>query len=523
MLRIGTYRQIPEEPPSVAPPVQGTENVPIAENPSRAWGATGTRPWVGFLTSAILHTLLFLILALLVRAVPGIATRNLQLAIDTPGDVDGSTLELKLIEEPLPPAPEESASSPEASASPDLSSLLPEMDVSLTLERNTLAVPVETPKSLISDVHAAGDAQGSLSPFTVTSVDSRKGNARAEAVAKKGGTAASEKAVEDALQWMAAHQMNDGGWSTHFDHPACMGKCRNPGSSLDGNRPAATGLALLCFLGAGYTHREGPYQSTVRNGLYYLQGIMNQDRHGGRFATPLSQFAMYEQGIAALAVCEAYQMTHDESLRDMVQLSTNYIYYAQHSAGGWGYDPNQPGDLSIACWQVMALKSAVGGEVPIRHDLFKAFDRFLDSQQSDGGSYYGYRGTRPEPGTTAMGLLMRMYRGWHRTDPRLLKGIQYLAEQGPSPADVYYNYYATQVMFQIDGKFWEDWNPRMRDYLVSTQQKVGHEMGSWYFDDGRFNRIGGRLYTTAMSCMTLEVYYRHMPIYAPSQPDDFKL
>jgi hypothetical protein len=64
---------------------------------------------------------------------------------------------------------------------------------------------------------------------------------------------------------------------------------------------------------------------------------------------------------------------------------------------------------------------------------------------------------------------------------------------------------------------WEEWNQRCRDYLISTQSTEGHEAGSWYFEN-HFGKEGGRLYTTAMAAMTLEVYYRFSPLY--QQTDD---
>jgi hypothetical protein len=79
---------------------------------------------------------------------------------------------------------------------------------------------------------------------------------------------------------------------------------------------------------------------------------------------------------------------------------------------------------------------------------------------------------------------------------------------------MYYNYYATQVMHHWGGKPWERWNGVMREYLIHTQSQRGHEKGRWWFngsDPG--SSAGGRLYCTAMAAMTLEVYYRHMPLY----------
>ncbi len=97
---------------------------------------------------------------------------------------------------------------------------------------------------------------------------------------------------------MAAHQMVDGGWSCHFNHDACRGLCRNSGSKQDPHRVAATGLALLCYLGAGYTHLDGPYQDAVSRGIYFLRQAMESNRAMGRFPGDTTMFAMYEQGIA---------------------------------------------------------------------------------------------------------------------------------------------------------------------------------------------------------------------------------
>lgn len=390
---------------------------------------------------------------------------------------------------------------------------------------NPLEAPLEVKPELthqaIEQVRGSFQAEDLGPAFVTTSVESRTGGRRQQAVAKNGGNPQSEKAVEAALLWLARHQNLDGGWSFHLTAP-CDGQCQNPSTHSDPQRAAATGLSLLCFLGAGYTHQEGPYQTNVRDGLYFLTQIMKKDKRGGHFHQPIAQFALYEHGIATLALCEAYQMTHDPSLREICEDAIGFIYYSQHVDGGWGYDPKTPGDLSIACWQMMAIKSASAGKLKIPTASIKSFDRFLDSQQADNGAQYGYRNNKPKPSTTAMGLLMRLYRGWSKTDGRVMRGAQYVAKQGPSASDVYLNYYATQLMFQAEGRLWEDWNTQMRDFLIREQAQYGHEQGSWYFDSA-LNQVGGRLYTTAMCCMTLEVYYRHMPIYAPVEDTPFAL
>ena len=108
---------------------------------------------------------------------------------------------------------------------------------------------------------------------------------------------------------------------------------------------------------------------------------------------------------------------------------------------------------------------------------------------------------------------MRMYTGWQRSNPGLQRGVEHLHEWGPSEENIYYDYYATQVMHHWGGPMWEKWNTQMRDYLVATQASTGNASGSWYFADDPGAEEGGRLYCTAMAAMILEVYYRYMPLY----------
>ena len=93
--------------------------------------------------------------------------------------------------------------------------------------------------------------------------------------------------------------------------------------------------------------------------------------------------------------------------------------------------------------------------------------------QTDSGSGYGYMDPGDGLGTTAVGLLCRMYLGWGREEPALQRGVQRLSKSGPSRVDMYYNYYATQVMRHFEGEVWEKWNQEMRDFLVETQEQRG--------------------------------------------------
>ena len=175
----------------------------------------------------------------------------------------------------------------------------------------------------------------------------------------------------------------------------------------------------------------------------------------------------------------------------------------------------------------MALKSGMlaGLQPPPR--IATRATKFLDSASADGGARYGYlaaqapaEGESPPayngtPTLTAVGLLCRMYLGWDHEDERLKRGVERLAKAGPRDGNFYHNYYAAQTIFHHTGgvgPMWRDWNEKVRDQLIAQQSTRGHERGSWWVE-GPHNDRGGRLYATALATMTLEVYYRYLPLY----------
>jgi hypothetical protein len=336
-------------------------------------------------------------------------------------------------------------------------------------------------------------------------LDGRGEGARARYAKAGGGTKESERAVDLGLEWLARHQQVDGSWT--FQHGA-----DEPG--LLDCPTGATGLALLCFLGAGNTHKKGEYMSQVNGGIKFLVDHLEVSSSGG-WLQGTGQATMYVQGIGAIALCEAYTMSKDPELRRPAQLAVDFIVSAQDpEGGGWRYRIPQAGDTSVVGWQLMALQSARVAELSVPPRCIVRATRFLKSVESEGGAAYAYNNPNSvRPSTTAVGLLCRMYLGREQTHKGLIRGMRHISEWGPNLADMYYSYYATQAMHHWGGPQWERWNNVMRDLLVNSQDQEGDSAGSWPMDASHGVRMGGRLYTTCLSIMTLEVYYRFLPLY----------
>ncbi len=347
---------------------------------------------------------------------------------------------------------------------------------------------------------------------------------RAGIAQSRGGTAATEAAVKTALRWLADNQAADGRWDPRV-HDAgrdanVLGRNRqNAGSRAD---TAMTGLALLSFLGSGHTHLDGPYQEDVRRGLEYL---MRTQAPNGNLGGQAAAFEfMYCHAMAACALSEAYGMTRDRRLREPVRRAVGYTVAAQDpKGGGWRYRPGDAGDTSQLGWQLMSLKSADLAGIAMPEQTRQGIIRYLQSVSS--GRYGGRASYRPgEQSTrpmTAEALVCWQFLGLPREHPACNEVGEYLVGElpGEGVCNLYYWYYATLGMYQLQGNHWQRWNEALRAALVSRQVKEGPLAGSWDTDD-LWGGHGGRVYTTTLATLTLEVYYRFLPIYGGVNSDE---
>ena len=353
-------------------------------------------------------------------------------------------------------------------------------------------------------------------------------NARRAMVGGYGGTKASERAVAGALNWFARHQNPDGSWGLAGFVQHCTGStCSGPGQAKSDS--AATAMALLPFLAAGQTHhtKNSPYRRTVRAGLDWL--IRHQKQDGDL----RNRANMYTHGLAAITLCEAYALTGDSRLRFAAEGAIRFIEKSQIPAtGGWHYSPfpkSTIGDTSVVGWQVMALKSAQMAGLEVSPAAFEGAHKWLGlvaKGKNKGLFSYNFK-TQATPRMSSVGLLCSQYLGAKRDDPAIQEGVAYLMARLPNinNRDSYYWYYATQVMHNGPGPQWDIWNRQMRRVLIQSQVKEGCAGGSWDpFKPKKdpYAEKGGRIMVTSLSCLTLEVYYRYLPLYKLDTEDPTK-
>ena len=424
---------------------------------------------------------------------------------------------------------------------------------------------------------------------------------RLEAARRGGGGPDTEGAVEMALEWLARNQERDGSWSLDGKGRAAAAG-RWWAARARQMRPAMTGFATLAFLGAGYTPKAGKYKENVDRAQNWLLALLKKAAREGQPGT--FNPCMYTQGMATLAIAEAYGMTRDPAVKPLAQAAVDVIVAAQGPYEAWTYRTKKGkagrNDTSVTGWNLMALKSAKIAGLRVDGAAFQGCMRWLEAATDPANGKCSYAGNiktankrflRRGSGSEAMwaaGMLMRQFMGAPKNDPSLLKAAATIGQKPPkwdvttiparkiparttpartipartipeikipartiggkhypartipartipartTPArtiparstsreiNFYYWYYATLCMFQMGDDHWKAWNTHMKKALLGNQRKGGPMDGSKADVDGSWDSVGGgsvpyggRVFSTALGALTLEVYYRYLPLY----------
>ncbi len=378
-----------------------------------------------------------------------------------------------------------------------------------------------------------------------------------------GASDETEEAVANAFGWISRHQLSDGGWS--FDHHAgdgrfvqdspdpCSGRCGDTGSAT-GSRVAATGMALLPFLGAGKGPTDPTYGDVVTAGVNFLLNRVTPDT-GGTDGGQLG-FDGYEQGMGTLALLEAlgicratgFGRIDEGALTQAANATVARIVHCQdplnpwmngEHRGGWRYGCAGDADISVTGWIGQSLKAAqalgIDYEAMSEVDTTAGLRNALTSNarcgwmaQPKADEHYGTFGTHFYYRHYRFGLIGREHDYGHGAADHIGRYLtmilfasphaeamtssaeQELARIGTGmPKQSYRNYYANSFMRHMGGQYWAAWEPKMKELLLETQEpsSSGHLEGSWHLG-GLITEETGRLWETVAASLCLEAYYR---------------
>jgi|694.fasta_scaffold24769_8 hypothetical protein len=328
-------------------------------------------------------------------------------------------------------------------------------------------------------------------------------------------------AVDSALRWLALHQEPQGFWIQYKwdadDVPvggAVTGSVQKGVSEF-----GVTCLATLALMGGGNTLRKGEHRMAVLRAINHI--VSQQDRKTGI----LSQ-NMYEHAIGTIALCEAFGRSPDETVGIAARRAVDACVGAVKKDGGWRYDygPSTKwpvSDTSVSSWFMQALKTAKLANIKFDHAVFSKGLTYMDQctdrggmADSRGGVSYEYNASlsygRGSPALTCAGMVIRQFNGMGVNHPLLVRAAELTKKDPPDwdkKKDFYYWYYATYAMHNMGGEPRLFWNRRIREVLLDHQSKRGHQSGSWSPEKESWAQ--GRVYTTAMGALCLEVAYRY--------------
>jgi hypothetical protein len=351
-------------------------------------------------------------------------------------------------------------------------------------------------------------------------------------------TPASEVALERGLAWLEKYQGPEGNWESKDLGLVSMG--------------------ALAFMAAGNAPNRGRYGKATAKAIDY---ILKNAKPSGLLNTGDSKRDMYNHGLATFVLGQAQGMTsgNDRRLNSALDKALKLIANTQCEDGGWDYEARRVThghDLSLAVMQAKALRSAVdsGLEVPpevidlairsVREHYAPNGDRNAsEAQQKEMPGQFTYsRGGGG--GTTAMAAagVVCMQEFGQYDDWRIGKSMDIIAEtvkslpnprdvksDGTLPFDAYTLYYVGQALYQVNGNYWKESYPKLRDLIVRAQindTKKPELNGAWH-DRGLKggSHVGGKpgdLYGTSVACFLLAIPNRYLPILQEGKIESFR-
>lgn len=346
-------------------------------------------------------------------------------------------------------------------------------------------------------------------------------------------TPQSEVALERGLEWLARNQGPEGNWGS--------------------NDLGLVSMGALAFMSAGHSPGRGKYGKELEKALEF---VVNRAKPSGLLNISDGQRDMYNHGLATFVLGQAHGMTisKDRKLNRVLDSALKLIANTQCEDGGWDYRAHRQAnghDLSLVVMQAKALRSAVdsGLEVPpevidlaiksVREHYSPNGNRNLpeaELQKLPGQFTYGKGGGGGTIAMAAAGVVCLQEFGQY-DDWRIQKNMEVItaavkevpkpgSHDGNMPFDAYTLYYVGQALYQVNGEYWQESYPKLRDYLVESQVTEKTNVGAWRDNGARGGgKVGGKdgeLYATSVSCFILAIPNRYLPILQEGKIESFR-
>jgi hypothetical protein len=330
-------------------------------------------------------------------------------------------------------------------------------------------------------------------------------------------TGKSEQALQRGLGWLAANQGPEGNWTS--------------------DDLGLVSLGALAFLADGHFPGRGNYGESVQRSLNF---VLTQVRPSGLLnISASSQRDMYNHGLSAFVLGQAYGMVEDPRLPRVLNQALQLIASTQCGDGGWQYEAvwRPTGhDLSLVVMQAKALRSAVdsGFEVSpevVRRAIRNVREHYAPSnnrsdlpdelqRQLPGQFCYLKNGRNRTVAMAAAGVVclqeFGQYDDWRieKNMSVIEEAVSRLADKNEPAMDPYTMYYVAQAAYQVGDPWWSRIYPVLRDYLVRIQVDAPYtpaRHGMWAAS-GHVRGKPGELYATSVGCFVLAIPNRYLPI-----------
>jgi hypothetical protein len=329
-----------------------------------------------------------------------------------------------------------------------------------------------------------------VAPVVEPAKDAPPKPAPAPAPAPVADPKAAIQSVDRALEWLRTIQQADG----HFD-----GKQQG---AAEGQDVAVTSLAVLSWLGAGHTTRTGMYKENVKRAIEWLKAKPSDD--------------IVQASLRTLALIERSGMTGED--KAVAQAALDELISKQDASGAW-IDTQSAGTyaktLAPTTWAAFTLKSGKVGGLNVSGEAWDKTLRFLEERQ---GEIVANDGNDLGSAMASSVGTARQFLGERRADDSARLAAIVIRKLPASTGDGFGEeligwYHGSLLLFSRDRadaqKNWPQWSSALRDALVTQQVKTGDNKGAWEFRRASDAFKWGRIGTTALACLSLEVHYRY--------------